>query len=1111
MNIKKITLLTAACLSAVAGVFLLNDSAKEQYFPRASNSFQQQNESYVGYVEYMKSIRNNRETGSIATGEINDALKQVAKMRKGNKALDISWNFKGPDNVGGRTRAIIIDNQDITHIYAGSVAGGVWESFDAGLSWSAYDDDFKIQNVSAMAQAPNGDVFVATGPHFDGDNNSKNVRSEFVGSGVWKLTGNGNSDLLVGPAAEFNYNVEWATTCEIAVDPNNSSRILVGMNTGLRESTDGGLTWNNPIPTVSSVCQDVHITADGKIVAAFAGTVRVSLDNGVTWNSSSFPTGRSRIEVAIAPSNSNIMYAVNYNVASCTEGVYRSFDSGLTWQKLLNTPDYLGNPIGCQGFYDNAIAVYPNDPSKIIVGGVSLFQWRQSSVDPAPIQGEWKVFATTGEFSGDGSRNNTYVHSDKHVLLFHPTDSNTLFIGSDGGIGVTENVNDLQPTYGQYNFGYNVTQFYDIGVGPTGLVIGGTQDNGTQLVGMNFNTGKSAIEVRGGDGFDSELFTINPELGISSLYFGDITRTQGIGKNLSSSTFNNANIYSGILAALCNDDLGCSQVFYTAVAKWESFNHTETKDSVLIRDVKLSLPPVTANTVVQYQSKNNNHPLQDTIRTNTFPKDTTSINPISTEDTLSIAIDSSLKVVTFINAFDTITVNEDSMTIEFKYRGKASEIKPFVYGVGVDYNNIFHNDLSTAVPARLPLSITVVRDVARNQSEVVYINPGVEFNYEYEFPDLVQSTVAVFNIRGILTADVNNRHVYISKDVLKGSSVTEPRWFKVADNSSRDNLSNLSGTPISDNTISSAFSSDGDMLFYGTTGGDLYRIDNLNDIDVSQLDVSLPDDYVADSITTHTKIAAFGNRAITGIAVDPQNDDNVIVTLGNYGSVQYVQRSTNATAISGVQFIQISGAGTSKLPNSPVYEAIIDFQDNNKVIIGTEFGVFATDNAFTTATAMDNGQAVIDVQWTEENTGLGRAPVMSVKQMTFGWNEGAINQGKVYIGTHGRGIYETSKLVGISDPDTDQTSENKSGKNSLIIYPNPAVSELTIELNAKANSLVNVQVFNLNGQLVKEVQPINLTGVKNNVNINVEELKMGTYIVRTLVNGSVSTGKFIKQ
>jgi len=69
---------------------------------------------------------------------------------------------------------------------------------------------------------------------------------------------------------------------------------------------------------------------------------------------------------------------------------------------------------------------------------------------------------------------------------------------------------------------------------------------------------------------------------------------------------------------------------------------------------------------------------------------------------------------------------------------------------------------------------------------------------------------------------------------------------------------------------------------------------------------------------------------------------------------------------------------------------------------------------------------------------------MAVKQMTFVWDQGAINQGKVYIETNGRGIYEASQLVGIYG--NQVISETKSGKSGLVIFLNPAVNQIYIEV-----------------------------------------------------------------
>ena len=1106
MNIKRISLFAAAGITALAGVFLANNPEKEHYFPRSIESSLKSDQLHAGYVEYMKSIRNNRETGSISPADVQAANFQASKLQQGNKALNLNWRFKGPDNVGGRTRALLIDRNDTNHIYAGSVSGGLWESFDAARSWQPYDDSFTVSAISCIDQGSDGTVYVGTGSGFEGNNNNKALGSDFVGSGLYKLTGNGNYQKLVGPALDLVYGPDWSTINRIAVDPNNSQRLIVAMNSGLRESLDGGLTWSNPLGNILTEAEDVKITPDGKVLASISSTnnltrstIYASTDNGATFNQTVFNNAR-RIELAISPSNTNIMYASMATRNGCLFGVYKSIDAGLTWTVLQNTPNYFQS-LGCQGNYDNAIAVYPNDPNRIVVAGVSMFSWRQSSVDPAPVQGEWKSIALTNEFNVNGSRNFFYVHADKHALVFHPTNPNKLYIGSDGGVGFSGNFQNEFPFYGQYNIGYNVTQFYDIGVSPKDLVLAGAQDNGTQLIGMSFNTGKSATEVKGGDGFDSELFTINPSLGLASYVFGDVTRVQGIGTTLSNSTFNNADITSGKLAALCGANNFCSAPFYTAFAKWESFNSIETNDSVLVIIDRTDLPPILNGTIIPFKSKNNSIPLQDTLTADLFPVDTL-FSDVAFLDTLEIGFGVDGKA-TFTTAFDVIAVDTIAKTLTFNYRGQAQEVRSFTFGVKEDYTNIFYS--------RGPLSVTV------NKTEAVYIEPNIEFKYNVEFPDVVQSYVALLNVKGNLSD--NERNIWISKDIQKGGNVNEPKWIKIAGTGSfarRMPDTAKVPTPTANpqnnffpNALCATFSNDGNSLFYGNSEGDLYRIDNINDIDVSTFGPLTPDEFAVDKITVHNKIRDFGNRAVTSVAIDPQNSNNIVVTLGNYNQARYVYRSTNALATSP-QFDIISGGGGNGLPNAPVYEAIIDFSNNNRVLVATEIGVFGTENAFETNTIVDNGITIPDVIWTEENVGLGRVPVHSMTQMTFNWEQGAINQGKVYIGTHGRGVFESDKFVGINDLGTI-TSKSKDLKNELKVYPNPTISNLNVELILHSNKSVVIEIFSITGQKVSTQNISNTIVGTNTVNLDLKELNRGTYFIRAIQNGQVTTSKFLKQ
>ena len=1081
MKINKFTVFSLAAIFLGSLAFVFPDDSEEKYFPRANTYFTHAEQGIKGAQEFLESIRNNRETGFISTEEVFSARKFADKMRKNNKALDITWNFKGPDNVGGRTRAIIVDRNDTSHILTGGVSGGIYESFDGAITWQPYDPDFKIVNVSSMAQGPNGTIYVGTGSGLEGRrlsqaiNDFKNKGSSFVGTGLYKLTGNGSSELLVGPSTTNTFNGDWTTVNEIAINPNNADHILVAESRALRESKNGGVDWSVKI---TGTFTDVQFSEDGKAIATSVSNLYVSTDGGETFTlSRNF--GAGRVEAAFAPSNSNIMYASVARVSGFTLGVYRSNDGGLSWEEMKNSPEFFGSG---QGFYDNEIAVHPNDPNKVFVGGVGLFQWRQSSVDPAPLQGEWKSIAFN--FKLDGARNQFYVHADKHKFVFNPENPNTLYIGSDGGISVSFNSDDEVLNFSESNFGFNVTQFYDIGVGPNNQVIGGTQDNSTPLIGLGFNSGRSSLQTFGGDGFDAHLSTINPEVGIVSSQFGVIARLQGVGTNLQESNLNTSNVISGNLLDFCPGGR-CSQAFYTSIGHWESFNHTETNDSVLVAIQEKDLPPIPAGTKIDYVSKNNSWPLTGTLAADLFPIDTLrGLFDDFEEDINPNGINQ------FIVNFDTVTVDTNLKEVRIRRRSLPNITLNYTVGNTVQWTNVFEQTT--------PLKLTV------NATKIEYNERQITFPYQVAFPDFIQAMTALANVRGQLSDA--ERNVWFTRDLLKGGNVDEPRWLKIAGaNSTPSPLRN------GDNIIANEFSRDGNHLFLGTTSGRIYRIDNLNAINVSQISVTAPTDTLVDNVVSCTQINQFSGRSVTGIAIDPNNGNNIVVTLGNYGSSDYVMRSTNALS-AAPSFDFMDGAGQNAIPDAPVYDAIIDFRDSNKVMLATELGVFATENAFETNTVLnDNNFPVPDVQWTEENTGMGRAPAMSMQQAIFGFDVNAKNQGKVYVGTHGRGIFETDRLVGLDDFVDDEKVEEKTKRDQVKFYPNPAKDQTVFdfELSEVKNS-VNLKVYNLNGQLVINRNLSNLNRGNNKVNLDLTGLENGTYVVRIVNGSSISTGKLIK-
>ena len=51
-----------------------------------------------------------------------------------------TWQSIGPGNVGGRTRALLIDPTNPDVMYAAAVAGGIWKTTNAGATWLPLND-----------------------------------------------------------------------------------------------------------------------------------------------------------------------------------------------------------------------------------------------------------------------------------------------------------------------------------------------------------------------------------------------------------------------------------------------------------------------------------------------------------------------------------------------------------------------------------------------------------------------------------------------------------------------------------------------------------------------------------------------------------------------------------------------------------------------------------------------------------------------------------------------------------------------------------------------------------------------------------------------------------
>lgn len=437
-----------------------------------------------------------------------------------------AWAERGPNNVAGRTRALMWDPNDITvkKVWAGGVTGGLWYNNDitsASSQWQSVNDFWDNIAVTCIAYDPNNTntFYVGTGEGYGSTSTSR-------GAGIWKSTDGGTSWSQLTSTTNFYFvndivvrDENGTSVVYAAVDGNFYNGTWHGAaQSGLQRSTNGGSSWTQVLPTIPSntpnfVASDIEIGPDNRI---WIGTRRTPYgandrgggrvlysDNGTSWtisNSSTVANGSGRVEVAVAPSDSATVYALVENNGQVHE-IIKTTNHGTSWTSLSEpVDDDLGIPSGDfsrgQAWYDLIAAVDPNDPNKVVVGAINAHMSTNGGTT-------WSQISKWSNNPNMGTQPYSYVHADHHNMLFKPGSSSEFIIGTDGGVSWTNNLDSatLSAVFSNRNNGYNVTQFYAGGIHPSAgsnIMVGGTQDNGSQrysTTGMN-----STTEISGGDG-----------------------------------------------------------------------------------------------------------------------------------------------------------------------------------------------------------------------------------------------------------------------------------------------------------------------------------------------------------------------------------------------------------------------------------------------------------------------------------------------------------------------------------------------------------------------------------------------------------------------------------
>lgn len=471
--------------------------------------------------------------------------------------------------VSGRTISIAIHPTDPNKVYAGTANGGLYRTLDGGATWKALTDNAASLAIGAVTIDPSNPTTVWIGT---GEGNGS--ADSFAGVGIYRiLNAESASPTLEGPfgtrvagcgsTADNGVAFQGTSITRIAFDPNDPTRMFVGNSTGVAGIGVGvalggsngriGL-WlsanaNAATPTFS-LCVGTGAFAIKDIVfepgsssnmlyhlvdrtgGTAHGVYRTTNANAATISPSAAFTGARTLNLSASTvSAANGELAINKVGATVTAVVAHgggtngqvqvSTNGGATWGAAITSANgYCGG----QCFYDIAVAIDPTTASRIYIGGSATGT-------------STRIFAraTTGT---NFAASENGLHADTHAIAVAPSNPAVIYTGNDGGIYRS---NDNGATWTSLNVaGFNATQFMSLATHASDpeFMIGGTQDNGTQLKRTN-GTWTRTDFGDGGYALIDQSSTSTASIQMYHTYFNAAGSVMGYARQTSPTAFEN--------------------------------------------------------------------------------------------------------------------------------------------------------------------------------------------------------------------------------------------------------------------------------------------------------------------------------------------------------------------------------------------------------------------------------------------------------------------------------------------------------------------------------------------------------------------------------------------
>lgn len=351
-------------------------------------------------------------------------------------------------------------------------------------------------------------------------------------AGLWETLGPTDWTATTG------YNPGVGRITSLAIDPNDSNKMIVGSPTGgVWKTIDKGTNWT-PLSDQFSTMNVYSLTIDPTNSNTFfwgsnGGNIYKSTDAGSTWTAIGYLSFGNVNKILINPNNTQLMYATGED-----DGIYKSIDGGANWTKV-NT-NFAG--------YD--VEFKPGDFNTIYAAGTAFHKSTDGGVN-------WTTttsgFDTGAKMIGVSANNpsTVYLLEEKGGLF------GAFYVSTDSGATFTKKTHTLN------YFGYATDGSSNLGQAPRDMAIAVSPTNANEIHIGGINTWRS---LDGGTTFSptshwvpdtannenigychadvddliyngSELFVVsdggifnstNPGGAISATYYNDLTTGMGI-------------------------------------------------------------------------------------------------------------------------------------------------------------------------------------------------------------------------------------------------------------------------------------------------------------------------------------------------------------------------------------------------------------------------------------------------------------------------------------------------------------------------------------------------------------------------------------------------------